>query len=262
MPNLDNLTEILFEIDGPRATLTLNRPEQLNALTPTLIEEALAVSQHVLHRPDIRVLVVRGAGSAFSAGVDLKAVSRPGRSQEEAVNFSARARELAFTWETMPQPVIARVTGYCFTGGLEIALGCDFILCSDEAQFCDTHAKLGFAPGWGMVARLSRRIGLQAAKEMSMTARRVGALEAKRIGLILDATSIDELDARVDALVEAMTAVSAGSLKVYKDLYRRSQNSFLDQAIAHEGSRLYVIGDREERLSATVKTLGTGSERA
>jgi enoyl-CoA hydratase/carnithine racemase len=253
---IDNLTQVLFEVDGPRATLTLNRPDQLNALSPTLVAEALAVSKHVALQSDLRVLVVRANGRAFSAGVDLKAISAPDYTPADSKAFSGNARELALTWETMPQPVIARVAGYCFTGGLEIALGCDFIVCSDDAQFCDTHAKLGMAPGWGMASRLARRISLQRAKEMSLTARRVSAQEAKEIGLVLDAVPLDQLDARVEALVAAMLQNSAGSIAVYKDMYRRTQNSFLDQGLAHEGSKLYVVKDRQERQAATTASLG------
>jgi enoyl-CoA hydratase/carnithine racemase len=253
---LDNLSQVLFDVDGPRATLTFNRPDQLNALSPTLISEALAVSKHVALQSNIRVLVVRANGRAFSAGVDLKSASSPDRTKEDASRFSAEARELALTWETMPQPVIARVTGYCFTGGLEIALGCDFIVCSDEAQFCDTHAKLGFVPSWGLAARLARRINLQRAREMSMTARRVSAAEAQAMGLVLEAVPLDQLDSRVDALAESICQVSAGSVAAYKDLYRRAQNSFLDQGVAHEAAKMYVVKDRAERLAVTTSSLG------
>jgi enoyl-CoA hydratase/carnithine racemase len=255
---LKDLKQVLFDVDGPRATLTFNRPDQLNALSPTLIAEALAVSKHVAGRPDIRVMIVRGNGRAFSAGVDLKALQSPEFAGETAASFGPNARELALTWETMPQPVIARVAGYCFTGGLEIALGCDFIVCSDDSQFCDTHAKLGFVPAWGLAARLARRIPLQNAKEMSYTARRVGAAEAKALGLVLDSVPIDQLDARVDALADSIVQLSGGSVAAYKDLYRRAQNSFLDQGVAHEGSKMYVIADRKERQAATTASLGGG----
>jgi enoyl-CoA hydratase/carnithine racemase len=138
--------------DGAVARLTFTRPQSLNALSPQLIDEALRAVQEVA-ASDARVLVVAGEGRSFSAGVDLKAAAAPEFRGEAARRFSEQARELARLLETMPQATIARVTGHCFTGGLEIALGCDFIVASSDAVFCDTHARLGLRPGWGLSQR-------------------------------------------------------------------------------------------------------------
>jgi enoyl-CoA hydratase/carnithine racemase len=245
---------VVFSRTGDIARLTFNRPDKLNALSPDLIEKALAFSEAAV-RSDARVLIVSGAGRAFSAGVDLAAVSSSDYGADIARRFSENARQLALCWETAPQAVIAKVSGYCFTGGLELALACDFILASDDAVFCDTHARLGFRPAWGLSARLPRRIGIQRARELSFTARRVDAKEAVTLGLIVDAVPADELEKRVTALADQIVANSRGAIAAYKDLYRMTQNLPLDHSLQFEARSNYPIADRQERRSSAVARL-------
>jgi enoyl-CoA hydratase/carnithine racemase len=245
---------VVFSQAGDIARLTFNRPDKLNALSPDLIDKALALSEAVA-RSDARVLIVSGAGRAFSAGVDLAAVSSPDYGAEAAQRFSDSARKLASCWESAPQAVIAKVSGYCFTGGLELALACDLILASEDATFCDTHAKLGLRPGWGLSARLPRRVGVQRARELSFTARRVGAKEAVALGLILDAVPADVLEDRVLTLAHQIIANSRGSIAAYKDLYAMSQNLPLDQGLKFEARSHYQIADRQQRRASTVANL-------
>ena len=251
---------VLFARSGDIARLTFNRPDKLNALSPDLIERALVLSEDAA-RSDARVLIVSGAGRAFSAGVDLAAVSSPDYDADAARRFSENARRLALCWETAPQVVIAKVSGYCFTGGLELALGCDLIVASEDAIFCDTHARLGFRPGWGLSARLPRRIGVQRARELSFTARRVSAREAVTLGLILDAVPADQLDDRVGALAAQIIANSAGAIAAYKDLYRMTQNLALDQGLQFEARSNYPIADRRERRSRALAGLGQAADQ-
>jgi enoyl-CoA hydratase/carnithine racemase len=245
---------VVFSQSGDITRLTFNRPDKLNALSPDLIAQALALSEAVA-RSDARVLIVSGAGRAFSAGVDLAAVSSPDYTADAARRFSDNARQLALCWETAPQVVIAKVGGYCFTGGLELALACDFIVASDDAVFCDTHAKLGLRPAWGLSVRLPRRIGVQRAREMSFTARRVGAREAVTLGLILDAVPASDLENRVVALADQIVANSRGSVAAYKELYGMSQNLPHDQGLKFEARSSYPIADRQTRRSDVVASL-------
>jgi enoyl-CoA hydratase/carnithine racemase len=232
---------------GEVARLTFARPKSLNALSPQLIDEALPVVQEVA-TSDARILVVAGEGKSFSAGVDLKATAAAEFRGEAARRFSEQARELARLLETMPQATIARVTGHCFTGGLEIALGCDFIVASDDALFCDTHARLGLRPGWGLTQRLPRRIGVQKAKEMSFTARRVGAAEALAMGLVLDVVRRAALDARIDELAAAIVASEPTSIAAYKALYRAAATHTLDDGLAYEATARFPRSGRAPRL--------------
>jgi len=228
-------TQVRHTRDGHIARLIFNRPAQLNALSPTLIDEALQLTLAVAGS-DARVLVISGAGRSFSAGVDLKAASSPDYTRETARRFSDRARTLALLLETMPQATIAQVSGHCFTGALELALACDLIVASDDAIFCDTHGKLGLRPGWGLSQRLPRRVGAMRAREMSFTARRVGAEEAARIGLVLEHVRPDRLLARVNELSAQIAAMNPRSIAAYKTLYRGSQNLGLDDGLAFEAA--------------------------
>jgi enoyl-CoA hydratase len=254
----EHIEDVEFEVRKTYATLTLNRPEQLNALTPKLIEGAIEITEFVASQVDVRVLVIQGKGErAFSAGVDLHAVKEPGYHKP---TFSAAARRLARTWETMPQATIAKVRGYCFTGALELALACDFIICSEDAQFSDTHSKLGFVPGWGMVGRLPRRVGVPRAKELSFTSRRVSGVEAKAIGLVLDAVPAATLEERVEVLAEQITAMSRDSVAAYKTLYRLTQNMTLDEIIDHAATTNYSVGDRSARQASLTSSLGSSPQ--
>jgi enoyl-CoA hydratase len=239
------LTQVAFQRDGDIARLTFQRPESLNALSPTLIDESLHVAEEVA-ASDARVLIIAGAGKSFSAGVDLKVASMPEHTAEANKRFSEQARQLAMLFETMPQATIARVTGHCFTGGLEIALGCDLIVASEDSLFCDTHGKLGLRPGWGLSQRLPRAIGTMRAREMSFTGRRVGAQEAVDIGLILAARPLADLDAYVDQLAASILASKAASIIAYKGLYRASENMGLDEGLAYEGTAKFARPARRE----------------
>jgi enoyl-CoA hydratase len=238
---------VRFSREGAVARLTFSRPHQLNALSPRLVEEALQIVEAVASS-DARVLILAGEGKSFSAGVDLKAAAATGFGGEAARKFSVQARQLVRLLETMPQATIARVTGHCFTGGLEIALGCDFIVAADDAIFCDTHAKLGLRPGWGLSQRLPRRIGTLRAKEMSFTARRVSAREALVIGLVLDVVRLESLDSRIAELADGIVAMEPTSITAYKELYRAAETHTLDDGLEYEATARFPRSGRPLKL--------------
>lgn len=238
-------------IDGDIATLTWNRPDAMNALTPAMLGQAGDWMLELGANDAVRVIVLTGAGKAFSAGVDLKALGKV-----EIVDGSvgeildAPARRLIHAIETAPKPVIAKVNGHCYTGALELALACDLIICANEAGFGDTHAKWGLRPTWGMSQRLPLRVGHQRARELSYSARTIKGEEAARIGLACSSVPHSELDAEVATLCAAIVKNSADALAAYKDLYRRTEGSTLDTGLAYESSRRYPIGDSMERLKS------------
>lgn len=229
---------VFIERAGPVATLVLNRPDSLNALTPELLELACDAVRTI---GDARVLILAGAGRAFCVGVDLKLARAPDFSDRERVRFAQAARTLQRLLETMPQPVIARVRGYCLTGGLELALLADIIIASENAQFGDTHAKVGFRPRWGMSQRLPRLVGRMRANYMTFTGRTFSAPEAARMGLILEAVPDDELDRHVDRLAAEIASNNAGVIAAYKDLMRRSQDVGLTDGLAYEAETEFPI---------------------
>ena len=211
-------------------TLTLNRPEKLNALDAPAFEE---LDRHLSAlAPDERIgcIVVRGAGRGFCAGADLKAMGGV------ALDTASKSRVIE-RLGLLPQPVIAAVHGVCLTGALELALACDFILADGSARFADTHGKWGLVSQWGMSQRLPRRIGMAAAKRMMMTGCTVEAAEAHRMGLVdvlAPEGGLHELVARFAADV---LASSRHTNVATKRLLRETEGMPLAQGLAHEHYR-------------------------
>jgi enoyl-CoA hydratase len=212
------------------AVLTLNRPKALNALNPDVFGQLKAHLDAIAAATEtIGCIVLRGAGRAFSAGVDLKAMAR-GETEPTPI-FSGETLDFL---EAMPQPVIAAVRGPCYTGGLELALTSDLLLCSDTAKFADTHAKWGLVPGWGMTQRLPRRVGPIKAKEMMFTARPIGHEEAVRIGIANDWVPDADLDARTMEMATMIVGNVWSSLRADKALTRGGQDYTLSDGLAYE----------------------------
>jgi len=151
---------------------------------------------------------------------------------------------------TIPQVIIARVNGACFTGALELVLACDLAVAASEAPMGDTHAKWGLRPSWGMSQRLSRAVGVTRARELSYTARTFSGSEAADWGLAVRAVPLADLDEAVTALADAVLANSPGSLAAYKDLYRRALDTVLVDGLTQEAATRYPIADTEERIAA------------
>jgi enoyl-CoA hydratase len=241
---------VISTVAGPVATMTLSRPEALNALTPSMLVELGDLLLGLTDDPSVRVIVLTGAGRAFSSGVDLKALegrSLEGGSVGDVLDLPARRVIELLT--TTPKIVVARVNGFCFTGALELALACDLIVAADEARFGDTHAKFGLRPTWGMSQRLIRVVGVTRARELSYTARTFTGVEAAAWGLAARSVPRDELDAAVDELVADLLANSDGSLAAYKDLYRAALGSDLVAGLAYEAASAYPIADTDARVA-------------
>lgn len=244
----DTYAEISLDREGDVARITLDRPDALNAITPTMLAELNRAAADVGADPGVRIVVITGRGRAFSAGVDLKALG-----ERELVDgkvgdiLDVPARRLTEQLSTMPKPVIAAVNGFCFTGALEIALACDLMLVADEAKIGDTHAKWGLRPTWGMTQRLADAVGITRARELSYTARNVSGLEAVAIGLAARSAPAAEFEAALGAFVDEIRPNSSESFAAYKDLYREQLP--LDAGLAREYGRDYPFTDTDERLA-------------
>ncbi|MDX1512566.1 MAG: enoyl-CoA hydratase/isomerase family protein [Gammaproteobacteria bacterium] len=249
------MEEIETHASGGRCTITINRPEAHNALTPGMLDALSAAIDRAENDDDIGVVVITGAGRAFSAGVDLKSLGER-KIENGAVGpvFDVPGRGLIQRIESVPKVVIARVNGYCFTGALELALACDLIVAAAEATFGDTHVKFGIRPSWGMSQRLPRRVGMLKARELSYTARTFSGAEALSMGLVNAAPPLGELDAAVDALCERILANSPGAVAAYKDLYRRTEGMRLDEGLDYEARTGYDIGDAQARIASFSKS--------
>lgn len=175
----DNL---LYERDGFIVTLTLNRPKTLNALNRKTLGELTRAFFEFQHDSDARVLIITGAGDrAFVAGADIAEMSA--MTQEQAEEFARFGQNLTAAIEAVPKAVIAAVNGYALGGGCELAMACDFILASDNAQFGQPEVKLGLIPGFGGTQRLARIVGRAVAKQLIYTGETIGAARALQLGL-------------------------------------------------------------------------------
>lgn len=195
------------------ATLTLNRPDKLNALNPAVF---VAFRNHVdaiATDASVRCVVVTGAGRSFCAGHDLAAISTGERAPSK--HFEP---ETVDALEQLPQPTIAKIRGHCFTGGLEFALACDLLVATESAQLGDTHGQWGLVPVWGMSTRLPERVGRSTAKELMFTSRRISGAEAAGLGLVDHAVADDAIDAYVNGLAVEIVANSAGTNRIVKQL--------------------------------------------
>ncbi len=202
--------------------LTLNRPDVLNALSPSMFVELRAHIDDLAGRTDaIGAVILCGAGRSFSAGNDLKAIQAGDVAPTR--HFQA---ETIDALEALPQPVIGAIHGHCYTGSLELALGCDLLIAAESARFSDTHGKWGMSPTWGMSQRLPRRVGVQRAKEMMFSGRIVSGPEAVELGLVLECVPDAELLSRAEALARSFLEQSWFTLRADKMLV----NAGLDHA--------------------------------
>ena len=248
---------LLVNLENNILTITLNRPEALNAYRPEMLVEIREIIIQTEDDPNVAVIVIEGAGKAFSAGVDLKVLQ--GFDPEEGKIGDLFDKPAALAWDTFRKsrcPIIAKVHGACFTGALEMALHCDFIFTTLDTKFGDTHAKFGLRPTWGMSQTLSQAIGVRKAKDMSFSARTVLGDEAVRLGIANEAVEDkDALDTLVDKRAGQIASNSQASVSAFKDLYNVAQSGLsMDDALKEEFSREYPdIKDTNDRLAGFKK---------
>jgi len=181
---------LLVDIEERVATVTLNRPEARNALNAELRRAIPEAVRRLGDDPDVDVVILTGADPAFCAGLDLKEIARGDHDLSASVGGR---RERQVPLPRTGKPLIGAVNGVAVTGGLELALNCDFLVASERARFADTHARVGVQPGWGLTVLLPQAVGLRRAKEMSATGNYVDASTALAWGLVNHVVPHDEL---------------------------------------------------------------------
>jgi enoyl-CoA hydratase len=206
---------VLVEVDGPVATVTLNRPAARNALDRVLRKALPTTLRELDDRDDIAAIILTGADPAFCAGLDLKELAAGGDALREtgaagvsgSTAVGGRSSRAAGEggdatpgdasrrgpFPEMATPVIGAINGVAITGGFEVALACDYLVASERARFADTHARVGIMPGWGLTVLLPAAIGVRRAKEMSTTGNFVDAATALTWGLVNHVVPHDEL---------------------------------------------------------------------
>jgi len=220
---------VLTTTEGPVRVVTLNRPDARNALSLALQRELGTALRSADDDESVACVVLTGADPAFCAGLDLKELGQgvaPGTLSSDDSPFSALSK--------MRTPVIGAINGACATGGLELALACDFLIASDRARFGDTHARVGFTPAGGMSVLLPEAVGLRAAREMSLTGNFVDATEAHRLGLVNRVVDHEALLPVTIALGNDIASADQDAVRALKSLYDRGPRLTKAEALALE----------------------------
>jgi enoyl-CoA hydratase len=207
---------VLLENPAPGvAVVTLNRPDKYNALLPEMLESLAERFRSCAADDEVRAVVLTGSGKAFCAGLDLGAVG-------EGADFGGQAP--LEPQRRSPKPVVGAINGVAVTGGLELALACDFRLGSPHARFADTHSRVGITPYWGMTMALPQIVGQGWARRMSFTGDFVDAELAQRIGLLTEVVPADELVPRAVELAAAIATTNRETQTRVRDIYDDARN--------------------------------------
>jgi enoyl-CoA hydratase len=240
--------------DGPISTLTIHRPDKLNALNAAVVAEIRSGVDEVRGRRDARVLVITGSGEkAFVAGADIAEMQS--MRLEAARAFARAGHDALDAIEALPIAVIAAVNGFALGGGCELALACDFIYASENAKLGQPEVKLGVIPGFGGTQRLLRRVGNAMARELIYTGKTISAAEALAMGLVNRVVPQAELQATVRAT--AMTIAEMGPLAIAeaKKVLREGEGRLLRDANALEiegFAGCFETADQKEGMAAFV----------
>jgi enoyl-CoA hydratase len=224
---------LLVEKDDGVATITLNRPEAMNALNAALREAVAECFTELQAEEAIRAAILTGAGRAFCAGFDLKELASGGVSDGTV----GTANEVTDAMAAFDGPIIAAVNGPAVTGGFELALACDLIIASTAAKFADTHVRVGILPGWGLSQKLPRIIGIGRAKELSLTGNYLMAEKAEAWGLVNSVVPPEELLPACRALAADMASCDSRTLFALKRLIDTGYAMTFGDALAYESKR-------------------------
>ncbi len=250
--------EVMFEREGPFATITVNRPKQLNALNTAVLnglEAAIRAAVDLARDGGLRVLIVTGAGDkAFVAGADIAEMR--GMNQEQARAFGELGHRVMDALAALPVPVIAQVGGYALGGGLELALACDLIYASSKARFGQPEVNLAIIPGFGGTQRLPRRVGIAAAKQICMTGDPISADEALRMGLVNQVVPPEDLASTVRNVANKIAEKGPVAVAKIKRAIDGGMDLALPDGLALERRLFIDTFDTEDRTEGMDAFLG------
>lgn len=244
---------LLFDVADRIATVTLNRPDAMNATTDEMYQELQALIGRIAADRAIACVILTGAGRGFCAGADLKA------RKDDMTPLQRRARhrwilqDILEPLYRLEKPVIAAVNGAAAGAGFNIALACDIIVASEQASFIQAFARVGLVPDLGGLYLLTRVIGVNKAKELCFTARKVLADEAKTLGIVNQVVPHDRLMDEARAIAAKITAGSPTALAMTKTLLNKSTNATIDQMLEYEAyaqTVAYLTPEYEEGVQA------------
>jgi enoyl-CoA hydratase len=235
---------ILVDHDHGVATVTLNRPNALNALSAELRQAITDTFRALQDDASVDVVILTGAGRAFSAGLDLKELG--GETAAPGGLEAVDSRVMMDAVEAFDRPKIGAINGFAITGGFELALMCDFLVGSTEARFADTHARVGIVPGWGLSQKLSRWVGVGRAKELHYTGNYLTAEQAERWGLLNRVVAPEEL---LPVCMQLARDIQSCDQVVVREVKRIADAGYATTLA--EGLRLESQASRAHRESVT-----------
>lgn len=236
-----------LDLDGPVATLTLDRPQVLNALSVDLLEDLVTACRWLATQPRIRVVILTGAGRTFSAGADLSTMQRllaEGPEAREAADAGDRA---ASAIEALDAVTIAAIQGRCVGGGVVLALACDLRLASTSARFSIPEVDLGIPLAWGGIPRLLREVPPAVARDLVLTCREFNAAEAQRLGLVTRVHPAEELEVAARTLAEQVAEKALLPVRATLDAVRAQLGAGAPQGWSDADTLLTAVRDPECR---------------
>lgn len=239
---------VTYEPQGAVAYLIINRPEALNALNSQVLAD-LDAALDAIDLDAVRCLIVRGAGEkSFVAGADIAQMK--GLTKAKGESFGKQGNDVMRKLETLPIPTIAAVGGYALGGGCELAMSCDFRICSDTAVFGQPETGLGITPGFGGTQRLARIVGTAHAMELILTAKVISASQAQEIGLVSHVYAPDDLLPQAKALAQAIAANAQVAVRQSKAAIRRGLQTDMYTATAFEAEAFGLCFSTEDQKDA------------
>ncbi len=246
---------ILYQIENSILTVTLNRPDKLNAMTPTLLRELKEAFEQANADQSVRVVILTGSGRGFCAGADLTAASelmmKGGFSYEE--NLNATYNPLILAMQNLQKPIIAAVNGVAAGAGMSLTLACDIRIAAESASFLQAFVKIGLVPDSGSTWMLPRLIGMTKALELMLTGKKVTAPEALSLGLVNQVVTDGEFSATVQQVAQMFASAPTKTLGLIKQAVNFAATSTLEDAMKYEASlqdKAANTGDHMEGVAA------------
>ncbi|HTJ22535.1 MAG TPA: enoyl-CoA hydratase-related protein [Gemmatimonadaceae bacterium] len=241
-------TLVLTTVDRV-ATLTVNRPDKLNALNDRVISELGEAIDALRADPSVGGIILTGAGRAFVAGADISQLAQHGAISAKAL--SEAGQRVFRRFETSPKPVIAAVNGFALGGGCELAMACHIRIASDAAKFGQPEVKLGLIPGYGGTQRLARLVGKGRALQLLLTGEMIDANEAFRIGLVNRVVPAGDLIAAATTMMQAILANAPLALAQCIEVVNRGDGASLDDALALEATAFGLLAATSDKQEGT-----------
>ena len=234
---------IAVEKEGHLGIVTLNRPQQLNALSYGLVKELALAMEAMDQDPEVRVIIVTGGEKVFAAGADIKEMADAGPFDERVQGRLAYRDRI----NKITKPVIAAVSGYALGGGCELALSADIIIASESARFGQPEINLGTIPGSGGTQRLTRLAGKYRAMEMVLVGETIEAAEAQRLGLVNKVVPVEFLLEEAKAIAGKIAAKPPLAVRFAKEAIQKALNTTLDEGLEYERKSFYLLFSSEDR---------------